>query len=128
MADCIPVNTPVRYDAAMEEIEALMMVERRTAGQNDRLEVLAVCIESYESRVYTYRLPLAHEAIQFRMDEGRLCSRDVARKVGGPARLARILAGATQLTVEDVRVFHNTYGVPLAPLVFGGEDRRWVHG
>lgn len=126
MGDVIPVNA-ARYGAALAELEALMLAGNRSHAENDRMELLAACIGHYEGRTFPLQIPLAADAISFRMSEGRLSGRDVGKHVGGPARLRRILGGAAALNVDDVRALHQVFGIPLLPLVFGGEDWRWHH-
>jgi HTH-type transcriptional regulator/antitoxin HigA len=129
MADCIPCKTAERHAVALAELEGLMMLDRPMSfAEQDRLEILAVCVSHYERRHFPYRLPSAVDAVRFRMEQGGHSEKDVGKHVGGPARLRKILDGTVQMNVNDVRAFHNVFGVPLTSLIFGGEDSRWHYG
>ena len=62
-----PIKTDEDYQAALKEVEALMMAEPGTV-EGDRLDVQVTLIEDYERRHHPLDLPDPVTAIQFRME------------------------------------------------------------
>ena len=64
--DIKPIKTEADYQAALVEIETLMMAEANTPG-GEKLDVLATLVEAYERKHFPLDLPDPIEAIRFQM-------------------------------------------------------------
>ena len=64
--DIKPIKTEADYQAALLEIETLMMAEANTP-EGEKLDVLATLVEAYERKHFPLDLPDPIEAIRFQM-------------------------------------------------------------
>ena len=65
------IKNETEYEAALERIAELMDAEPGT-DEFDELELLAMLVDTYESKAYPVDLPDPIEAIRFRMDQAGL--------------------------------------------------------
>lgn len=113
-------NEP-EYTEALAEVERL--VERdpapgTTAG--DRLELLTLLIESYESKRFPRRAVDPIEAIRFRMEQQGLSPRDLVPLIGSRSRVSEVLSKRRPLTLSMIRALHRNLQIPADSLL--GED------
>ena len=111
-----PVKTESDYDAALEEIDQLWgSPEGTTAG--DRLDVLLILVESYESRHHPVEPPDPIEAIKFRMKQMNLTRKDIEPLIGSRGRVSEVFNRRRSLSLPMIRRLHNTLHIPLECLV-----------
>jgi len=141
------IKTESDYAAALAAIEALIDRDPdRGTSEADRLEVLTLLVEEYESRNFPSSLPDPIEAIKFRMEQQNLTQRDLVPFIGSRSKVSEVLSGRRTLTLSMIRSLHSNLGIParvllqerdLSVLEEGGVDwarfpvremvkRRWI--
>lgn len=125
-------NEP-EYAEALAEVERL--VERdpapgTTAG--DRLELLTLLVENYESKRFPRRAADPIGAIRFRMEQQGLSQRDLVPLIGSRSRVSEVLSGRRPLTLSMIRALHRNLQIPADSLlgehsadVLEGTDIEW---
>ena len=111
-----PIKSEADYDAAMAEIESLMVAEPDTP-KGDRLDVLVTLVEAYERQQFPMDLPDAVAAIEYSMERNGLTVRDLAGAIGRPNRVYEILNGKRPLTLRMITALHQMYGIPAESLL-----------
>lgn len=112
------IKTRTDYKKAVEEAESLIAMDPDPGtGEAERLDLLALLIENYESEKFPIDLPDPLEAIKFRMDEYGLKQRDLIPYIGSKSNVSEILAGKRSLTVPMIRALHEGLGIPIEVLV-----------
>ena len=77
------IQNETDYRSALDEIERLMIANPTIGSENgDRLEVLSVLVEEYETAKFPVELPSPIEAIKFRMEQMDLEQRDLIPYIG----------------------------------------------
>src|SRR5690554_8124612 len=108
-----PIKSEADYDAAMAEIESLMVAEPDTP-KGDRLDVLVTLVEAYERQQFPMDLPDAVAAIEYSMERNGLTVRDLAGAIGRPNRVYEILNGKRRLTLRMITELQRGFGIPAA--------------
>ena len=112
------IKTSAEYERAIEELESLIALDpAANSDEADRLHLLALLIESYESQNFPIELPSPIEAIKFRMEEQQLKPRDLIPFIGSRSKVSEVLSGKRPLTVAMIRALHNGLDIPLNVLV-----------
>ena len=97
-----PVKTDADYQAALKEIETLMMAEP-DSPEGEKLDVLVTLIEAYEGKHYPLDLPDPVEAIKFEMERKGLSVKDLEPMIGKSNRVYEILNYKRSLTLKMIR-------------------------
>lgn len=111
-----PIRTEADYDAALGEVEKLWGSKADTAD-GDRLDVLLVLIEDYESKHHPIDPPDAIEAIKFRMEQMNLTRKDLEPLIGPRGRVAEVLNRRRPLSLSMIRRLHQKLNIPLESLI-----------
>ena len=116
------IRTESQYHAYLDEVERLMLVdERLSPGETDRLEVLTVLIEAYENGKYPVEPPDPIDAILFRMEERGLKQADLIPYFGTSSRVSEVLNRKRPLTVQMIRAISVGLGISAETLVGLGD-------
>jgi HTH-type transcriptional regulator/antitoxin HigA len=107
------------YEAALAEIEKIMVSPRPDA---DRLELLALLASDYEDKHYPIDTPDPVEAITFRMEQMGLTRKDLERYIGSKSKVSEVLSGKRRLSLSIIRALHEGLGIPVEVLL-GRPDR-----
>ena len=86
------IKSSTDYEDALREVDRL--VERDPAPGTpdaDRLELLALLIQGYESKRVSARPPDPLEAIRFRMEQQGLTQRDLVPFIGSRSKVSEVL-------------------------------------
>ena len=110
------VKTESDYDAALKEI-ALLWGSLEDTAEGDRLDVLLVLVESYESKHHPVDPPDPIEAIKFRMEQMDLTRKDMEPLIGSRGRVSEIFNHRRPLSLPMIRRLHDTLHIPLESLV-----------
>jgi HTH-type transcriptional regulator/antitoxin HigA len=110
-----PIHTNGDYEAALKEIERLFDAEPGTR-EGDKLEVLSVLVEAYESEHYSIPLPDPIDAIEYHMERLELNRKDLETYIGGPSRVSEILNRKRPLNVRMMRGLSAGLGIPIEVL------------
>lgn len=111
-----PIRTKRDYLAALKEAEALWD-SRPGSQESDRLEVLTLLIQSYESEHYPIRDPDPIELLHHVMESRALTRKDLESYIGSRARVAEILNRVRPLTLEMIRRLSEGLDIPADLLV-----------
>jgi HTH-type transcriptional regulator/antitoxin HigA len=111
-----PIKTARDHEAALREIETLMMAKPGTAA-GDRLDVLVTLIEAYEHKHFPMDAPDPIAAIRLAMERNDLKPRDLVPMIGGLNRVHEILTGRRGLTLAMIRRLHDGLGIPAESLI-----------
>jgi HTH-type transcriptional regulator / antitoxin HigA len=114
--DIKPIRSEADYEYALAEIGRLWGAAGGTAD-GDRLDVLATLIDAYEAQNYPMDPPDPVEAIKFRMEQQGLTPKDLEPLIGPPRRVAAVLSGKRELSVDMIRRLHHRLGIPAEVLI-----------
>jgi HTH-type transcriptional regulator/antitoxin HigA len=118
MATPKSIHTDADYKTALAEIERLIDSDPGEGSEEaNKLEVLAVLVQDYESK----RFPLGScdpvEAIEFRMEQQDLAPRDLIPYIGSRSKVSEVLARKRPLTLAMIRALHEGLGIPASVLI-----------
>ena len=112
-----PIRTDADHAAALAEVRRLWGATPGTAA-GDRLDVLLVLIDDYETKQHAVDLPDPIAAIIDRMDMVGISRVELGRMLGVPSgRVSELLNRRRRLTVEMMRVLAQELGLPAACLL-----------
>ena len=118
-----PIKTRSDYKAALKIIEGLMDA---TAGtpDGDRLDVLSVLVEAYETKNFPIDAPDPVEAIKFRMEQQGLERRDLEPMIGTRARVSEVLSGKRGLSLNMIRRLNTGLNIPAGVLIQESQGKK----
>jgi len=111
-----PIRTETDYDAALVEVDNLWGAKASTPD-GDRLDVLLVLIEDYESKHHPINPPDPIDAIKFRMEQMNLTRKDLEPLIGPRGRVAEVLNRRRPLSLAMIRSLHHKLHIPLESLI-----------
>lgn len=107
------------YRAAVAEIDALLDSNPRAASEaHDRLAFLSVLVQAYEDE----HDPLdesgtPQSAVDFMLEQRGMTRADLARLMGGRARVSEFFAGKRRLSIPQVKALRDELGIPADLLI-----------
>lgn len=117
MKNIMPIRNDTDHAMAVTEIRRLWGTASGTPA-GDRLDVLMVLVDDYESKHHAIDLPDPIEAIQVRMDDMGLTRADLGTMLGVPSgRVSELLNRRRRLTIEMMRVLAREMKLPEALLL-----------
>jgi len=111
-----PIKTDADYQAALKEIETLMMSELGSP-EGEKLDVLVTLVEAYERKHYPLDLPDPVEAIKFEMEQKGLTIKDLEPMIGKSNRVYEVLNRKRPLTLKMIWRLHEQLGIPAESLI-----------
>ena len=111
------IKSDEQLDEALAEIGVLLDLDDTTPEQEDRIELLLLVIQSYESKRFQFEKSDPVDMIEFAMDQHRLRQRDLIPVLGSRSRVSEILARKRKLTLKMMRALHAKYHIPLELLI-----------
>ena len=114
--DIKPIKTEADYQAALKEIESLMMAAIDTL-EGEKLDVLTTLVEAYEAKHFPMDLPDPVEAIKFEMDRRGLTVKDLEPLIGKSNRVYEILNYKRSLSLKMIWKLHEGLGIPAESLI-----------
>lgn len=105
MIDLHPIRTESDYEAALEEIEALLEASPATA-EADRLDLLSMLVDAYEREHFPIDLPDPVEAIRFYLESRGLENQALVPILGSEEQVYRVLNRQQPLSLEMIRRLH----------------------
>ncbi|MGD0236486.1 MAG: ImmA/IrrE family metallo-endopeptidase [Syntrophorhabdales bacterium] len=107
------IKTDADYRRAKEEAEKLIALDPDpSTDEGERLDLLSLLIETYESERFRIERPNPFEAIKFRMEEQGLRQRDLIPFIGSKSKVSEVLTGKRPLTVPMIRALREGLGIP----------------
>lgn len=120
------IKTESEYEAALAEIRALIDLDPDPGTpEGDRLELLALLVQDYESKKYRIEPPDPIEAIEFRMEQQDLSPRDLVPYLGSRSKVSEVLSAKRPLTLSMIRALHAGLGIPAGVLLREGVGSRY---
>jgi HTH-type transcriptional regulator / antitoxin HigA len=111
-----PVRNDVDHAAALAAIERLWQAEPGTP-EHDRLEVLAMLVDDYESRRWPTPPTDAVDLIRYVMEQRGLTRKDLEPALGSRARVSEVLNRRRPLTMKMAWRLHEAFGIPADALI-----------
>lgn len=112
------IKSEHEYKTALAEISALIDRDPDPGTKEaDRLELLTLLVENYESHSFPIRVPEPVEAIRFRMEQQNLKQRDLVPYIGSPSKVSEVLSGKRPLTLSMMRALHSHLEIPASVLL-----------
>ena len=101
------------HETALAEISSLIDRDPEPGTpEADRLELLTLLVETFESQAFPKRVPEPLEAIRFRMEQQNLKQRDLVPYIGSPSKVSEVMSGKRPLTLSMMRALHSNLGIP----------------
>ena len=99
--DIKPIKADADYQAAIKEIESLMMAKPNTQD-GEKLDVMLTLIQANEAKHFPMELPNPGEAIKFEMERKGLTVRDLEPMIGKSNRVYEVLNYKRALTLRMI--------------------------
>ncbi len=116
--DIVVIKNKVQYQDVLHALEALMDSDpARGSDDADKLELLGLLLEDYESKKVDIDLPDPVDAIKFRMEQQGLRQRNLIPYLGSATRVSEILARKRPLTLRMIRALNKGLGIPAEVLI-----------
>jgi len=116
MMEIHPIKTEQDYNQALAEIEKCWGANEGTDA-GDKLDILLVLVDDYESIHYPILPPDPIEAIKFRMEQMSLSRKDLEPYIGGRGRVSEVLNYQRGLSLNMIRKLHSQLSIPLENLI-----------
>ena len=111
-----PIRTKRDYSLALKDAEALWDAPAASADA-DRLEVLTLLIQAYESKHYPIPDPEPVDFLLHVMDARGFTRKDLEPYIGSRARVAEVLNRVRPLSLEMIRRLSIGLGLPAEVLI-----------
>jgi HTH-type transcriptional regulator/antitoxin HigA len=112
------IRTDEDLALALKEIEALMDADPDPGTeQAERLELLTILVQNYESRNIRNLQVDPVDAINFRMEQQNLTQRDLIPFIGSRSKVSEVLSRKRPLTLSMIRALHSGLGIPAESLL-----------
>lgn len=111
-----PIKTDADYQAALKEIESLMMAEP-DSPEGEKLDVLVTLVEAYEAKHFPMDLPDPVAAIKFEMERKSLTVKDLEPMIGKSNRVYEVLNHKRSLTLKMIWKLNRELGIPAESLI-----------
>lgn len=106
------------YELALAEISNLMDSDPQPSTPDaDRLELLTLLVQDYETKNFPIRIPNPIEAIRFRMEQQNLSQRDLVPYIGSRSKVSEVLSGKRPLSLSMIRALHTKLSIPAKVLL-----------
>ena len=118
MAELRIVRDELQYAELLEEAKRLAPEDPIPGSSNaQRLEVVSVLLEKYETERFQFENPDPIDAIVYRLAELGLKQKDLAAIVGSQSRASEIVNRKRPLTLEMIRLLHDGLKIPTHVLI-----------
>jgi HTH-type transcriptional regulator/antitoxin HigA len=118
-----PIKTKAEYKAALREIETLFDAPDKSP-EADRLEVLVMLVEKYETQHYSIAAPDPIDFLNYAMETRGLTRKDLEPYIGTRGRVAEVLNRARPLTLVMIRRLSDGLKLPADVLIADYELRH----
>lgn len=116
------IRSEEQHQEYLSEIQRLLAHEQQPGSEGaERLELLSVLVEAFESQKYPIEAPDPINAILFRMQEQGLKQADLVPYFGTRSRVSEVLGRKRPLTVNMIRALSSGLGISTETLVGVGE-------
>jgi HTH-type transcriptional regulator / antitoxin HigA len=116
-----PIKTEQDYDKALSVVDNLWGA-REDTEDGEKLDILLILIENYESIHHPIDPPDPIEAIKFRMEQLNISRKDLESVIGSRGRVSEILSRKRNLSLNMIKGLHSKLHIPLESLIGGMEQ------
>lgn len=109
------LRTDDEYQAAVAEIDRLLDLDPRSGSEEyDRLEILSLLVEDYDSR----NSPIddseltPQDAVDFMLGQRGMSRADLATVMGGRSRVSEFFSGKRALSRSQIEALRDALGIP----------------
>ena len=107
------IKDEAQYREYLHEIERIASRDPEPGTQDgERLQLLSVLVEAYESERVSFPLPDPIDAVLFRMEEQGLKQKDLVKYLGSKSRVSEVLSGKRNLSISMIRALSSGLGIP----------------
>lgn len=108
------------YKAAIGEIDNLLDRDPKSGSDDhDRLKFLSVLVEAYEDEQDPIdETGTPQSVVEFMLEQAGMTKADLARLMGGRARVSEFFAGKRRLSIAQIKKLRDGLGIP-ADLLIG---------
>ena len=115
------------YADAMARLSVLMTLDPVAGSvEESELELLALVIADYESKIVPPAEPDAIEAILFRMDQAGVSRKDLIPYIGSASKVSEVLSRKRPLSLAMIRRLHEGLGIPADILIGGDKPQAFI--
>jgi HTH-type transcriptional regulator / antitoxin HigA len=100
--DIKPIETEAQHRAALKEIERLWHAKKGTPDA-DRMKVLSILVDAYETEHFPLDPPDAIDAILFRLEQLGLDRKALEPLLGSRSRVSEVLSRKRNMSIEMIR-------------------------
>jgi HTH-type transcriptional regulator / antitoxin HigA len=112
------IRTQEQYQDYLQEVQVLISKVPEIGSKSaERLELLTVLLEAYESNKFPIELPDPIDAILFRMQERGLKQADLIPYFGTSSRVSEVLKRKRPMTVQMIRAISLGLGISTDTLI-----------
>jgi HTH-type transcriptional regulator/antitoxin HigA len=111
-----PIRNDADHEAALAAVEELWQAAPGTP-EHDRLEILAMLVDDYESRRWPIETADPVDLIRYVMEQRGLTRKDLEIALGSRARVSEVLNRRRPLTMKMAWRLHETFGIPADALI-----------
>jgi HTH-type transcriptional regulator/antitoxin HigA len=111
-----PIRNDVDHATALAAIERLWEAASGTP-EHDRIEVLAMLLDDYETRRWPIQPADPVEMIRYVIEQRGLSRKDLEPVIGSRARVSEILNRRRALTLKMAWRLHEAFGIPAEALI-----------
>ncbi|MET0399286.1 MAG: helix-turn-helix domain-containing protein [Longimicrobiaceae bacterium] len=109
------LRTQEEYDAAVAEIDRLLDLDPKPfSNDSDRLELLALLVETYEAQHDPIDLSdvTPQDVVDFMLDQKSMSRADLADIMGGRSRVSEFFNGKRELSKAQIEALRDKLGIP----------------
>lgn len=109
------LRTQEEYDAAVAEIDRLLDLDPKpSSNDSDRLELLALLVETYEAQHDPIDLSdvTPQDVVDFMLDQKSMSRADLADIMGGRSRVSEFFNGKRELSKAQIEALRDKLGIP----------------
>lgn len=112
------IKTESDYKNALAEIDHLLETDPDIGTpEADRLELLTLLVQDYESQKFQVSLPDPVDAVLFRMEQQNLSQKDLVPYIGSRSKVSEVLSRKRPLSLSMIRALHAGLGIPAKVLL-----------
>jgi len=101
------------YKQVLNEIGELIINDPLPSTEDaDKLELLTLLAQDYESKNFPIIKPNPIDAIKFRMEQRNLSQTDLIAYIGSRSKVSEVLSGKRPLSLAMIRALHTNLGIP----------------
>lgn len=113
-----PIKNKKQYKEYLQNAYELMQLNlKANSEESDKLELLSILIEQYESKHYPIDPPNPIDAILFRLEQQNMKRSELSRILGTRSRASEILSGKRKLSLNMIRLLNEKLNIPAEVLI-----------